>query len=189
MRLSATRLFPLVLMLTLALLSFWLERASRESPASPVERSHDPDYSVERFTLTEFTDDGSVESTLSALKMVHYPDDDSTELVAPRLVYTRPDRADLRLSAERGTLSRDAAEAYLYDNVVLLRAATENSPEARLETTYLQVLRARSLVRTDRNVRMTERGRVLTGRGMEYDHESRQLSLFAQVRGDFEARP
>jgi len=59
MKLSATRLFPLVLMLTLALLSFWLERASRESPASPVERSHDPDYSVERFTLTEFSDDAA----------------------------------------------------------------------------------------------------------------------------------
>ena len=47
MRLSATRLFPLVLMLVLALLSFWLERTAREAPARPGQQRHDPDYSVD----------------------------------------------------------------------------------------------------------------------------------------------
>ncbi|MGH8721571.1 MAG: LPS export ABC transporter periplasmic protein LptC, partial [Burkholderiales bacterium] len=78
MRLSATRLFPLVLMLALALLSFWLERAARQEPAPSVLERHDPDYSVEQFTITDFSRAGAPESTLSAAKMVHYPDDDTT---------------------------------------------------------------------------------------------------------------
>jgi lipopolysaccharide export system protein LptA len=49
------------------------------------------------------------------------------------------------------------------------------------------VLRGRALVRTDREVRFTERGRTLVGLGMEYDNEARRLELQARVRGVFEA--
>ncbi len=185
MRLSATRLFPLVLMLILALLSFWLERTAREVPAPPAPQRHDPDYSVEQFTITDFSRAGAPESTLSAAKMVHYPDDDTTALVAPRLVQSRPEQPRLLLSAERGVLSRDGAELFLHDNVVLRREALAESGESRMQTSFLHVVRARSLVRTDREVTVSEHGRTLVGLGMEYDNASRQLSLHAQVRGIF----
>jgi lipopolysaccharide export system protein LptC len=187
-RLSTTRLFPLVLMLVLALLSFWLERTSREAPAPAAQRRHDPDYSAEQFTITDFSRAGASESTLSANKMVHFPDDDSTVLVAPRLVQTRPALPRLDLSADRGTLSQDGAELFLYDNVLAVREAAGATPEARIQTSFLHVVRAKSIVRTDREVQVSERGRTLVGRGMEYDNVARQLTLHAQVRGSFEAK-
>lgn len=187
MRLSATRLFPLVLMLTLALLSFWLERTSREAPARPGQQRHDPDYSVEQFTITDFSRAGAPESTLSGAKMVHYPDDEITALVAPRLVQAKPQQPRLILSADRGTLSRDGEEVFLNDNVVLLREAAGETGASRMQTSFLHVVRARSLVRTDREVRISEHGRTLAGLGMEYDNVSRQLTLQAQVRGSFGA--
>jgi lipopolysaccharide export system protein LptC len=186
-KLSATRVFPLVLMLVLALLSFWLERTAREAPVLPVERAHDPDYSAEQFSITDYGRAGAPESTLAAARMAHYPDDDSTELVAPRLTEAKPEQPRLRLSADRATLSRDGAEVFLYDNVLLVREAAADSPETRMQTSFLHVVRGRSLVRTDREVRITGQGRSLVGRGMEYDNASRQLSLNAQVRGSFEA--
>lgn len=187
MKLSATRLFPLLLLLTLALLSFWLERTSREQPAQPSQRLHDPDYSAEHFTVTDYNLAGAPVATLAAARMVHYPDDDSTDLVAPRLRQTLPEEPRLQLSADRGTLSRDGADVFLYDNVQLVREPENDSPETRMQTSFLHVIRARSLVRTDREVRVTERGRTLSGRGMEYDNASRQLTLSAEVRGSFEA--
>ena len=186
MKMSATRLFPLVLMLTLALLSFWLERTAREEPAASAQRRHDPDYSVEQFAITDFSRAGAPESTLSAAKMAHFPDDDTTALVAPRLVQSKPGEPRLLLSADRGRLSRDGEEVFLHDNVVLQREALAESGESRMQSSFLHVVRARSLVRTDREVRISERGRTLVGLGMEYDNESRQLSLHAQVRGSFE---
>lgn len=185
MRLASTRLFPLVLMLALALLSFWLERAAREDPAQPGPRRHDPDYSAQVFTITDYGRAGAAESTLSAARMVHFPDDDSTELVAPRLVQTRPGEPRLELSAERGLLSEDGAEMFLHDNAVLVRAALAETPEVRMESSFLHVLRARSLVRTDREVRISQLGRSLVGLGMEYDNQARQLALHAEVRGSF----
>jgi lipopolysaccharide export system protein LptC len=187
-KLSTTRLFPLALMLALALLTFYLERTVREEEGKPPARRHDPDYVVSKFTTTTYDRDGMPLSVLSADKMVHYPDDDSTVLLAPRVQQTKPDEPRITLTAERGALSGDGAEIFLYDNVVLLREATPQQPSARMTTSFLHVLRERSLVRTDREVTLVEDNRSLTGRGMEYNSDSRQFQLYADVVGRFEPR-
>lgn len=188
MKHSATRLFPLLLMLALALLTFWLDRAVREEVVHPSLRRHDPDYIVENFLITTFNRDGVTESTLSARKMIHYPDDDSTDLEAPRVVQTKPDQPRLTLSAERGALSQDGDDVFLYGNVQMLREASAERPETRMQTSFLHLVRRRSLVRTDRDVTIAEEGRRLSGRGMEYDNESGQLFLRERVRGRFEPK-
>jgi lipopolysaccharide export system protein LptC len=185
MRFSTTRLFPLGLMLALALLTFYLERTTREdeSPAAP--RRHDPDYIVSNFTTTTFNADGAVESVMAAEKMVHYPDDDTTELFAPRVSQTKPQQPRYSVQAKRGQLSRDGNEIFLYGEVVLVREASPEAPEARMTTDFLHVLRDRSLVRTDREVKIVEGSRSLQGRGMEYNNASRELLLRHDVVARF----
>jgi lipopolysaccharide export system protein LptC len=187
-KLGATRVFPLVLMLALALLSFWLERTTRVTPTTSAPNRHDADYSVEHFTITDYGQDGSPESTLSAVRMVHYPDDDTTVLAAPQLVQTHTGQPRLSLSADRGTLSRDAVDIYLNDNVLLVRAALADVPEARMRTSYLHLQRVRGVATTDREVQIEEPGRTLAGRGMEYDNVAHRLTLLSEVRGRIEAK-
>ena len=188
MKLASTRLFPLLLMLTLALLTFWLERLVREEPQPQAQRRHDPDYAVERFTLVEYSREGMPVSTLSSARMVHFPDDDSTELLAPRAMQTKPGEPRLTLSADRGTLSQDGSEMFLYDNVLMLRDGFAAQPGSQLRTSFLHVLSARSLVRSDREVQIAEQGRSIVARGMEYDNQSGQLALHAQVRGVYDPK-
>ena len=185
MRLTTTRLFPLALMLSLALLTFYLDRMVREDEAPATKRRHDPDYIITNFTTTTFDHEGKPLSVLSAARMVHYPDDDSTELHLPRVVQTKPKEPRMRVSAERGAVSTDGEEIFLYDNVVLVREADAERPEARLTTSFLHVLPDRNLVRTDREVTIVEDTRSLSGRGMEYNSESRVFTLMAEVRGKF----
>jgi lipopolysaccharide export system protein LptC len=188
-RLSATRLFPLLLMLALALLSFWLEQALRVEEVPPALRRHDPDYLVDHFTLVKYNAAGAKEASLVAAKMVHYPDDDSTELLAPRIVQTKADEPRLTASADRGTLSQDGDEVFLYGNVVLERDGGAGRPAARMRTSFLHVVTPRSLVRTDREVTVQEDDRTLSARGMEYRNDTGQLTLRAQVRGRFAPAP
>ena len=187
MSFSTTRLFPLGLMLALALLTFYLERTVREEDAPPPLRRHDPDYLVTNFTTTTYNRDGAVETVMSAARMVHYPDDDTTELFAPRVVQAKPNEPRYSVRAERGQLSRDGDEIFLYGNVLLVRDATADGPEARMSTEFLHILRDRSLVRTDREVKFVEGGRLLQGRGMEYNNESRSLVLRSNVVARFSA--
>jgi lipopolysaccharide export system protein LptC len=185
MTFSTTRLFPLALMLALALLTFYLERAVREEDTPTPLRRHDPDYFVVNFTTTTYNQDGAVETVMSADKMVHYPDDDTTELFAPRVVQAKPRQPRFSVRAERGQLSRDGDEIFLYGDVLLVREASAERPEARMTTEFLHVLRDRSLVRSDREVKIVEGGRSLSGRGMEYNNESRELVLRHDVVARF----
>ena len=184
--LTATRLFPLLLMLALAALTFWLGLVVREeSESRQALRSHNPDYIVDKLLHTRYNAQGTAESVLAADKMLHYPDDDSTELVAPRLVQTKPNQPRVTITAERATLSHDGEELFLYDNVLVVREANEGRSEARMRTSFLQMARAQSVLRTDADVVITEGERVLSGRGMEYDNDSGQLHLRERVRGRY----
>lgn len=188
MRLTTTRLFPLALMLSLALLTFYLERMVRDDDAQPTRRRHDPDYVISNFTSTTFDRDGKPLNVVSATRMVHFPDDDSTELREPRLVQTKPGEPRMSVQAERGAMSADGEEMFLYDNVVMVRDADGERPEARLTTSFLHIVRERSLLRTDREVVIVEDNRSLRGRGMEYNNDSRVFTLLADVRGRFEPK-
>lgn len=185
MRLPTTRLFPLGLMLALAALTFYLDRTVNEEDTHPALRRHDPDYLVTNFTTTTYDREGAPETKLSAARMLHYPDDDSTELEAPRVVQTKRDEPRVTVRADRGKLERAGEDIYLYENVILEREAGAGHGAARLTTDYLHVVRDRSLVRTDREVKIVEENRSLTGRGMEYNNETGHFTLKSDVRGRF----
>jgi LPS export ABC transporter protein LptC len=58
-----------------------------------------------------------------------------------------------------------------------------------MTTEFLHVLRDRSLVRTDRLVKIVEGGRSLSGRGMEYNNDTRELLLRHDVVARFTQEP
>jgi len=180
-------MFPLVLMLALAGLTFWLERTVRvDEGIHPSLRRHDPDYVVDNLLHTRFNAQGKVESTLAAAKMLHYPDDDSTDLVAPRVVQTKPSEPRVTVTADRGALSHDGEEVFLYGNVLVVRDGEADLSETRMRTTFLHVARGGSVISTDRDIVITEETRILSGRGMEYHNDSKELFLRERVRGRFE---
>ena len=186
MRFSTTRLFPLGLMLVLALLTFWLDRAVRDEPAHPSQRRHDPDYLVHNFSSTSFNRQGSAETVIHAAKMLHYPDDDSTELIDPRVVQAKPSEPRFTVRADRGVLEREGDEIFLYDNVQLVREPDAQHPGTRMTTSFLHIVRDRSIMRTDREVLIVEGGRSLAGRGMEYNNDTRELVIRSDVTARFE---
>jgi lipopolysaccharide export system protein LptC len=172
-------------MLALAALTFYLDRTVSDGDSHPALRRHDPDYLVVNFTTTTYDSDGKPETKLSAAKMVHYPDDDSTELEAPRVVQTKRDEPRVTVRADRGKLERAGEDIYLYENVILERDAGAGQSAARLTTDYLHVVRDRSLARTDREVKIVEENRSLSGRGMEFNNETGHFTLKSDVRGRF----
>ena len=176
-------------MLALALLTLWLDHQVRfEVGGHPSLRRHDPDYLVTNFTTTTYNREGNAETVLAAAQMQHYPDDDSTEVSAPRVMQAKPAQPRFTVQADRGKISREGDEFFLYDNVVLVREADAARPQARMTTSFLHILRDRALVRTDREVLFEEPGRSLRGRGMEYHNATRELFLRDDVHARFEAK-
>jgi lipopolysaccharide export system protein LptC len=187
-RTRPSTLFPLLLLLALAAASLWLERA-----VQPPERDmsgklrHDPDFIAEDFGITKISASGKLEYSLSAARMQHYPDDETTDIVAPRLVQRHDKAAPIVIRADRGRLSKDGEEARFYGNVEVVREAGQGRGELRVRTEYLQIIPDRDLARTDKPVIITQGRSRLSGVGMEFNNKTRQFALLSQARGTFNA--
>jgi lipopolysaccharide export system protein LptC len=185
----ASSLFPLLLILALAAASLWLERAVQapEHDKSGKLR-HDPDFIAEDFGITKMDVTGKPEYILSAERMQHYPDDESTSVVAPRLVQRHDNANPVVIRADRALIAKNGEEASFYGSVVVVREAGRGQSELRVQTEYLQVVPDRDLARTDKPVIITEGRSRLSGVGMEFNNRTRQFALQSQVRGTFDAR-
>lgn len=184
----ASTLFPLLLMLALAAASLWLERAVQapERDKSGNMR-HDPDFIAEDLDITKMDANGKPEYILSAERMQHYPDDDSTSVVAPHLVQRHDDANPVAIRADRGLIAKKGEEASFYGNVVVVREAGRGQSELRVLTEYLQVFPELDLARTDKPVIITEGRSRLSGVGMEFNNKTQQFALQSRVKGTFDA--
>ena len=182
----ASTLFPLLLVIALAAVTFWLERTVQM--ATPTQRDtarDDPDLIAHGVKSLQLDASGRLDSTLAAAKMVHFPVDDSTELTQPRLVQLREKEPAIRVRADRGTATKDGEEVRLYDNVVVTRDATAERAEMRAETSFLQVFPNEKVARTPERVVITEGGSRLAGTGMVVNARTEQMTLEADVAGTF----
>ncbi|RLJ63759.1 LPS export ABC transporter periplasmic protein LptC [Sulfurisoma sediminicola] len=175
-------LFPLLLVGVLAALTFWLQTIS-EGPAG--DRSgrhrHDPDFIIDSFSVRSFGSAGTLQNTLSATRMLHYPDDDTTTVIAPRVIFhaTPP----TQLSAEQALVSKDAKQVRLEKNVRLVRGAESGGLPIEASTERLDVVPDLETASTDTPVTITQGRSVVTGSGLIADNKTRQTTLLGPVRG------
>lgn len=192
---GAGAFFPLAILLLLAMLTFWLARGiavdNQDAPAPP---SRDPDYIVERFTLTSLSETGAQRYVLSSQKMVHLPGDDSSLLTRPVLRQAQPGQPETRIRADRGVVTSGGEIAHLHDNVEVLRAGEpaganrQGSSEMRVTTSYLRVLPDQDRSDTTAPVRIEQAGSTLLGTGMELDNRYRRFRLLSAVSATYKKK-
>jgi lipopolysaccharide export system protein LptC len=181
-RLSA--LFPLLLLASLAALTFWLDQAVQLPAANgAVAKRHDPDYFVDGLSALKMDREGKVSYTLAADKMVHFPDDDTTRLTNPRWVSLGTGQAPVTITAEQALLSSNGENVYFEENVRVVRDPSGKQSRLLLETDYLHVIPDANIARTDRPVRITDANTVVNAVGLELNSETRVLKLLSNVKG------
>lgn len=180
-----SNLFPLALMIALAALTYWLDRAVQSPAAAPnALLRHDPDYIVDKLLATRMDVSGAIKNTLFSQKLTHFPDDDTTTLEAPRFIsHARGAGAPLTVTSKTGLVSSNGENVYFRDNVRAVRAPFGQRSELVVETEYLHVMPDDNVVKTDRPVTITDASMVIQAVGMELNSETRILKFDAQVRG------
>jgi lipopolysaccharide export system protein LptC len=175
------RLFPVVLMLFLALISFWLERVVQLGDLNPKPKRHEPDYTVDDFVMTQTNKEGAADTTLTADRMVHFADDETTELESPRLVQNKKDNPPVEIVARTGKIDRDGNVVQLIDDVVATRGEWANRPMMRMMTRFLEVHIPEEIGTTPEKVHITQGESTLDGIGMIFRNKTREFELHAQV--------
>lgn len=173
---------PLLPLLLLLAATYWLSQQVQPLPQVQSQLRHDVDYVVENFSATTLNLDGKPRFTLSAERLWHYPDDDTTHLQMPRITSLYPDRPPTLTSAQTGKISSKGDDVYLYDEVLVLRPSIEGMGEQRFATDYLHVVPERDWAETDQSVVVTNPNNTLRAVGMELDNKARTVKLLSRVR-------
>lgn len=179
--------FPAGLLLLLALLTFWLDRAVQPPPPkNDGSGRHDPDYTVENFTATRLGPDGTPQHTLVATRMVHYPDDDSTHLDNPHFTRFQKGKPPLHIQSTQGLLSSEGEHAHFSGKVVVTREAYGNKSALTLTTSYLHVIPDKDLAVTDKPFNIRDAHINVDGVGLELNNQTHVMKLFSRVKGRYE---
>ncbi len=186
MRSRLSQLFPVLLVLGLALATLWLERLVQLSPVPRKDATrHEPDFIVEEFTLTRMSPRGKPETALTAPKMLHFPDDQSTLLEQPRYQQHSEDRPALRVVGDKGSVSKDGEIVRVEGNVVVTREGEKGRPELQMTTSSLEIDPKNEIARTNEAVTITEGESVLRGIGMFVNGKTREFELHSRVQGTY----
>jgi lipopolysaccharide export system protein LptC len=141
MILDAKRLAIAAALLLLATGSWWLTRTVNvPEKAFDGALRHDPDYTIENFSTTVMDERGRRRYTLSAVHLIHYGDDGSSELEQPYLVQYREGLAPIHTRADRGWMPRDRSEILLQGNAVSTQGRDPRSAGGEIRTDKMKIL-------------------------------------------------
>lgn len=134
------RLAVTTVILALAALFWWLPNAlTQRTPFFDGDRRQDPDYTIENFTVTAMDTQGRRKHTLQAVKLTHYPHNDTVELERPHLIQYSPDSPPVHTRADRGTTSPDGKAIFMRGNVRVTRGATGQDPSGEILAQEMRV--------------------------------------------------
>lgn len=177
----------LILLPALGILAaaYWLNLAV-EIPPQKIDgkQRHDPDFIVENFSATTLSEQGIPRFIVSATRMQHYPDDDSTHLETVKFASLQPDRPTLLIYALNGTISGKGDEIFLRDQVQIIREGDGKQSEMKFLTPFLQVIPDLDIAKTNQAVTLIEGNNTVQATGMIFDNQARTIKLLEQVRSE-----
>jgi len=179
--------FPIILIILLALFTFWVDKTvrqpTREKEKDP--RSH-PDYVMEDFSAYSVNHISGAHQKLFAERMLHYVANDTTYLEQPRLINSKTGKPEMRVRADRANMSSDE-DIYLNGNVKVVRYGEgEGKDEGREETTMitssLHINPDNDIAKTNKPVTIIQDNTIINAVGMEIDNGTQIIHLLSEVK-------
>lgn len=131
--------------LTLALIaggSWWLTRTVSVSEIVPDGKTrHDPDYTIEKFTMTTMNEQGRKRYSLAARQLLHYADDGSSDLDHPYLIqYKEGSAAPVHTRADKGWIPKDGSQILMSGNVLAARGRDPLQSGGEIRTDSMKIM-------------------------------------------------
>lgn len=177
---------PLVILLVLAALSFWIEHMMAlpaNGSASPART--DPEGIMENFNAIRTGIDGKPEYRLSAKELRHYSNSKLTELDLPRFTQLDEQSGDVSAVSRQATVSSDGHEVDLQGDVLVERAAHAGQSLMTVHSARLLVFPELDRMRSPGPVVIHDATLDLRADAMEYDARLRILTLTGRVHARY----
>ena len=180
---------PLLLMLLLALGTWWLVRITpgAEEPTTAAAQRSEPDYTMRDFVVERFGKDGHLKARVQGEQMRHYAGADRIEIDQARVRAVSDDGRTTLAQARRAITNGDGSELQLLGDARVTSTGPNGEPiEFRGE--FLHAFLNSQKVRSHLPVSVFRDGSEFHAAGMDYDHLSGQLKLDGRMRALLQPR-
>ena len=178
---------PLLLMVLLALGSWWLVKSA---PTDDVSRAaapvrHEPDYTMHQFVVQRFGADGEMRVQIEGDTLRHYPDTDTLEIDNARIRASAPDGRLTIATARHAISNGDGSEVQLSGGANVLREASDKQQAIEFRGEFLHAFVSLERVRSHLPVTVLRGSSEVHAGAMDYDNLTRVLLLKGRIRAVF----
>lgn len=176
------RLPSLVAILLLALLvaaTWWaVDYTQRSVDINPPRRvTHEPDAWGENFAMVTTDPQGLAANRLEGIKLFHYPDDDSYEIIKPIAIGNRPGSPITIATSDTALMSEGSETITMQGNAHVLRLPSDKDEKLDVKSDVLIIVPEQDLIYTDEPALVVNGNSSMRGTGMRYDNRTRQLQV------------
>ena len=192
---TSLRLMPLILMGTLTLITFWLVKKNTPTEKSAIERVrlHEPDYTITNGALSALNEFGNTKYRVLGKKVIHYDDDASIDIEAPRIRLFPPEKSAVTVKADKGHLDGDLTILDLIDNAEIFRpqqaasASEPARPRMLARSSYFKVLINDDITKTNKPITLEQGVSVMQSTdGGVFSNLEQSMVLSGHVKGRIE---
>lgn len=173
-----TPVFVILTMLTLAIVY-------RPAPISDVKQTALPDAIMEDVVTLIFDKEGKPRLKIKSPRMVHYLENDATNLTTPEVTLYRKSPQPWRISAQYGKAKEGTEEVDFWDNVIIQHTADQNAPSTLIKTPTLTVHPETQTAETHDAIMLIQPNIVVKSVGMLADMSSGDIKLLSKAIGEY----
>lgn len=141
------------------------------------------DYSMKAFTLTGMNQLGQPRYQLTADSMIHYPEDDHSDLEKPFFVLFSDNAPPWHINSEKGKVYEQGELIKLLGKVIIKRASSPTTRPITITTYNLTIYPDQEYAETDESVHMVSNATDLKSVGMKAFLKEGNIRLLNEVKG------
>jgi lipopolysaccharide export system protein LptC len=176
---------PLLILLLLAGLSYWIEQSVQLSGDGGRTPHTDPEGIMDNFDALRTDLAGNPQYRLSAKRLKHYSGSRLTEMESPRFVHLDAEIGEVTATAIQATVSSAGDEVNLLGDVEVVRAAHAGRSAMTLRTQKVVLFPELKLMRAPGRVDVRDATLDASAGAMEYDANQRIVKLTGRVKARY----
>ena len=132
--------------------------------------------------IINFGETGFPKSKIIGDQIFHYPDDEDSEIINPRITLFRTKGLPVYITADHGWINKDGTRVFLKGHTIIRREKSQDNDFSQLETPELTIWPNKDYAETDKAVKITTAATIVTGIGMKAYLDKEHYYLLNDVK-------
>jgi lipopolysaccharide export system protein LptC len=182
----ANRLFPVVLVIIMALMTLWLDQISRLGSFGRDLDPAKPEYVSEQVTATRFDSQGHIQQRLIADRLWQFPHQHDLFFNNGFLQAFQQQTLDYTVNAQTGHFNTQSKQAFFDQRVHLRKPAGAQQPETTLDTSAMSLDTVKRYASSQMPVAVHYGNSTVNSTGFNYDYNTGVVNLLSFARATYE---